>query len=419
MAFLMTDVAAGSTAALQLQQNMAAAPDVQQAQANKMQEQQVKLQQEQATLEKTKLANLVADTGLQASKESKAKLQQLAGTPEFKAAEDSEKLRLSAAVQFQSGDIENGVKTLTAAELYDTRAVAIKQKQLDQNAQLVGNTFAVLDSLKTPEQQATFFKEMEVQKPEEYKALVGQIGTGTFEKMSSEERLAATKGLMLNAKGQMATQLKQIEAEKTKIIQESRERIERIRQDGAMARKLSGGGSDRDMRDWNIYNKAQEHIESSGKKVLETLDKRVNDAQDTLDKTTFFKGAETKALEAAVKARDEFKRGQVQKELNLAASAPDFPGKSTIVDNLKRELELYPETKGSKLSFDAPEGTPPAPTPTAKPVAPPSVTSSKDSGAKTSPIAMPKSAAEAVDGKYYNTKAGVRKWDAKTKTFVE
>ena len=115
MAYLMTDAAAGGQAALQLQQTMAAAPDVQQAQANKMQEQQVKLQQEQATLEKTKLANLVADTGLQASKESKAKLQQLAGTPEFKAAEDSEKLRLSAAVQFQSGDIENGVKTLTAA----------------------------------------------------------------------------------------------------------------------------------------------------------------------------------------------------------------------------------------------------------------------------------------------------------------
>jgi hypothetical protein len=32
---------------------------------------------------------------------------------------------------------------------------------------------------------------------------------------------------------------------------------------------------------------------------------------------------------------------------------------------------------------------------------------------------MPKSAAEAVDGKYYTTKTGVLKWDAKTKTFVE
>ena len=380
MAYLMTDAAAGGQAALQLQQTMAAAPDVQQAQANKMQEQQVKLQQEQATLEKTKLANLVADTGLQASKESKAKLQQLAGTPEFKAAEDSEKLRLSAAVQFQSGDIENGVKTLTAAELYDTRAVAIKQKQLDQNAQLVGNTFAVLDSLKTPEQQATFFKEMEVQKPEEYKALVGQIGTGTFEKMSSEERLAATKGLMLNAKGQMATQLKQIEAEKTKIIQESRERIERIRQDGAMARKLSGGGSDRDMRDWNIYNKAQEHIESSGKKVLEKLNQDVDKADVAKTETVHWYSPEPSAktiaaYTKAVEARDEFKRGQVQKELNLAVSAPDFPGKSTIIDNLKRELELYPEpVTPIKIAEDKPETPKPAAKPTVatsnKPAAP-------------------------------------------------
>ena len=59
MAYLMSDVAAGSDAALRLQQNMAAAPYVQQEQA-------LEVQQKQANLERTKLANLVADTGIKA-----------------------------------------------------------------------------------------------------------------------------------------------------------------------------------------------------------------------------------------------------------------------------------------------------------------------------------------------------------------
>jgi len=360
MALLMTDVAAGGQAALQLQQTMAAAPDVKQAQANAMQMQGLKLQEEQANLEKTKLANLVADTGFQASKESKAKLQQLSGTPEFKAADDAQKLRLSAAVQMQSGDIENGVKTLTAAELYDTRQVAIKQKELDQQAQQVGNAYGVISAVPDDKVQEFVDRLPEANK----KALVSQIGEANWNNMSGGEKKEAAKNLMLNAKGQMATQLKQIEIEKQKIIQESRERIERIRQDGALARKMSGGGSDRDMRDWNIYNRAQEAIEKSGKKTLDGLDARVNSAQDTLDKTTFFKGAETKALESAIKARDEFKRGQLKKELNLAASAPDFPGKSIVIDNLKREMELYgEEEKVTPINVeDKPE-----PKPAAKP----------------------------------------------------
>ena len=64
----------------------------------------------------------------------------------------------------------------------------------------------------------------------------------------------------------------------------------------------------------------------------------------------------------------------------------------------------------------APKAETPAPADSA---AKPGATSNKNQGTKASPIAMPKTAAEVVDGKYYNTKAGIRKWDAKTQTFVE
>lgn len=358
----MTDMAAGSNAARTLQQNVygaqydeantaAAAEQMQQ----KTQEGKIKLEQDQLNVEKTKLSNLVADTGFKASEFSKAKLRALAETPEFKAATDAEKLRLSAAIQFQNADVENGVKTLTAAELYDTRELANKQKILDQNAQQVGNAFAVVDALKTPEQRAAFFKEMETQQPEQYQNLIKQIGPSTFEKMNADERHGALKGLMFNAKGQLSNQLKQIELEKAEILARSRERTEQIRQDGLLNRKLTGG-TDREMRDWNLYNKAVENIDRSGKKTLDKLTEAVDAADAAQEKSKvglLWNSSEPSektalAYRKAVEARDKFQRSQIKKQLDIATTAPDFPGKQTVVDNLTKELELFPEPTAPK-----------------------------------------------------------------------
>lgn len=368
----MTDMAAGSTAARTLQQNVYGAQYDQANIAAAAQENQLKVQQEQANLEKTKLANLVSETGFKASEESKQKLRALADTPEFKAASDAQKLRLSAATQFQNGDIDNGVKTLTAAELYDSREVAVKQKNLDQQAQVIGNAYGVIAAV--PDNKVDEFV---ANLPEESKkALVGQIGEANWNKMSGAEKKEATKNLMLNAKGQMSKQLKEIELEKTEMLIRSRERIAALREDGLLNRKLTGG-SDREMRDWNLYNKAVEGVERSGKKTLEALDKNVEAAQSKLDRAWLFKGSETDEYAKAVKARDDFKRNQLKKEINLTTTAPDFPGKASILENLNKELELF--------GPEAPKPTPipedkPAPKPAAKAEAAPakpSATSNK------------------------------------------
>jgi hypothetical protein len=335
-----------------------------QMQGLKIQEAQDKIQQDAATLEKTKLANLVADTGFKASEESKAKLKQLAQTDEFKAADDEQKLRLSAAVQFQNGDVENGSKTLTAAELYATRAVAIKQRDLDQQAQQVGNAYGVISAVPDDRVQEFVDNLPEASK----KALVSQIGEANWNKMSGAEKKEAAKNLMLNAKGQMATQLKAIELEKQALVNASRERIATIQADARIQSRHIG--ADRDMRDWNIYTKAQESIEKSGKKTLETLDKNVETAQANLDKTWFFSATEKADYEKAVKARDDFKRNQIKKEITLATSAPNFPGKNIVLDNLKNELELYgKEVTPLKIEEDEPALKPTAAKPAATPVA--------------------------------------------------
>jgi len=72
----------------------------------------------------------------------------------------------------------------------------------------------------------------------------------------------------------------------------------------------------------------------------------------------------------AVEARDRFQREQIRKQLNLATTAPEFPGKAAIVENLKKELELFPEPEAPKEQ--KPEASKPAAKaePTAAPAKP-------------------------------------------------
>ena len=337
MAYLMSDVAAGSDAALRLQQNMAIAPDVQKLES-------MAVQQKQADLEKAKLANLVADAGFQSSKESKQKLQALAQDPKFKSADDANKLRMAAMVEAESGNVENLTKNLQAAELIEAKDIANNQKKLDLASQEIGKTLAVLKSVSLDKVEEQFKNLPQ----ESQNALIKEIGPENWKRMTPEEKVKATEGLMYNAKGQLAIQLKTIELEKTRLNNESKERIANINAAWHLQVKMAGADA-RDMRDWKIYENTREAIEKSGRKTLERLDENVEKAQAALDRTTFFKGAETAAYEKAVKERDAFKRSQTQKELDLVTTTPPFPGKSAVIENLKKQLELYPEP-------DAPKG---------------------------------------------------------------
>lgn len=363
----MTDAAAGGQAALQLQQSMAAAPYVQQQTDAAVEQTQLKLQQDrlkleqdrlkasyapealalqaqqdQQTLEKTRLSNLVTDTNFKSSEASKASLKTLSETVEFKAASDPEKLRMAAMLDAQSGNVENLKTNLAAAELLESRQIAVRQKQLDQQAQEVGNAYGVIAALPDDKVQEFVDRLPEANK----KALVSQIGEVNWSNMTGAEKKEAAKNLMLNAKGQMAKQLKDIEVEKTRVLAESRERIEIIRQNGLLNRRMVGSDSNtaadkEDRLAWTTYTRAIEAVEKSAKKPLEALDKKVSDAEAKLDRTWFFDAGEKAEFQKAVTERDNFKRDQIKKEITLTATAPNFPGKDSILDNLKKELELY------------------------------------------------------------------------------
>jgi len=141
MALLMTDVAKGSDATMTLMENMGAAPVAQDVGL-------AKAEQTIANTQKAKLANLVADSNFKASENSRAKLKELQQTPEFQEAlaqQDYGKvLRMSGATQMLASDVENGAKSIAAAETFDAKKIANQQKQLDIDAQEIGNAYGVI-----------------------------------------------------------------------------------------------------------------------------------------------------------------------------------------------------------------------------------------------------------------------------------
>lgn len=337
MAYLMTDVAAGGQAALQLQQSMAAAPNVQQAEANKMQEQQLKLQQEQATLEKTRLGNLMTDAGYQRDVESTAKLKAWYESPEGQASDDVKKIEKAAFFKTQAGLVVEGAALSKEAATLEGKKLADKQKSLDLAAQSFGNVFGVIDSLKTSEQVNNFFKEMETKKPEEYKTMVDMIGPTTFAGMTPDEKKRALKNLTLNAKGQIGVQLKAIEIQKAEIAAKASTERAQIAANRAIYNR-DHPPPEKESVAWKNLMQVAEGIETKTDKKYQTLQDRVDAAQTKLDKTRFFDSSEKHELGEAIKARDTYRRKQLNRILNVGDASPKFTGKEEYLDTFRDEL---------------------------------------------------------------------------------
>ena len=382
----MSDVAAGGQAALQLQQQMAAAPNVQQVEANKMQEQQLilqqneaKLQQEAATLQKTKLANLVLETGIKGDEESKQKLQNLYKTTEFQTALNDNNygdiIRLTGGTLMSSGKVEEGAKILVQASTFDAKRVADKQKMMDQNAQEIGNAYGVLSAIdpKNPQKIEESFTNL----PKESRdAIISQVGESNWKRFTPQEKLEATKNLMLNAKGQLATQLKLADLERQILINESKERVNQETNKTRLAAKELGDGGikqDREKRlAWEETTRAITSIEKSGSKTLDRLNEAVDAADAAVIKNkpgslaSFFgaTGDFDTANELLTKAkttRDDFQKKQIKKQLDIALSAPDFSSKAIVVKELQTQLaalggvvEPTPLSERSEKSSGAP-----------------------------------------------------------------
>ena len=373
----MSDVAAGSNAALQLQRNMAAAPDVQQMQTNAMQEQANTLQQQQENVEKTKLANLVSSTGVKTDADIRSKIQNLVKDDSYIKASPSEQTLKLASVYGEAGKGEEAAKFIEASERIATRDLVNQSKKTDIERQAIADASSVLETI--PEAQVNDrFNSL----PEATRNLViDRVGQGNWDKSTPKEKKAIVQSLFETAnsklqeqKIQASIQMAQIRAaadvQKTQLRLAANERAKTL-------------GDAKLVQIWGTVNTQLEKIQRdpATTKERQRLDEEVDKALTNATKSAFFgykpegsneefysKAAFDKWQQASTK-RDKFIQGQLLEERTLVESLPTEAG--SIKSNMLKKIDAQLSTlQVEPPKAEKPTGTPtPIPTP-AKPAVP-------------------------------------------------
>jgi hypothetical protein len=428
MAFLMSDLAAGSSAALQLQQNMAAAPYVEQQASAAAEETQLKLQQdrlkaayapqeaaaktqqEEATLQKTKLANIVSESGIKITTEKSDAAKKLMADPTWATKSPSEQATAIAAA-WDVVDPESAAQMRVASATYDAKQLATELKKHDLNRETIGDAYATIKSA-TPEQITDLISKF----PENIKAAIKTKIPGFFEENDPKLQKAQLEALHLTGSN-----------ENTIATNETRKQIAEMQNgwhrdhDKVVAHiaelKRNGGGSSAgkesalELRQWNAAQRAWSRVDTDFKKpIKEAEDAWKKSTEEDKKKTgmfSFFTGGssaieeaktpEAKAELKSTKAWNELqsiKKERAQKKLDAIEGMPEGKEKDKLFAGLTKELESYDIEQ------------PPAPPKKEVGAAAPSakdVTSTKgNAGTKDSPLPPPSDPSKLVDGMYYD-----------------
>ena len=465
MAFLMTDVAAGSTAARQMQQNVYGAQYDQQNIDAAAQKIQLDLQQEQANIEKTKLVNLVTDTNFKASEQSKAKLQQLTASPEFIAADDPTRLRLAAAVQFQSGDIINSVNTLDAVGKLEMKEVLKSLKQQEVTRGVIGNAYATIKNASTESsrtgtqagEETTPFQSLIDNLPPETKELIKKEIPKFFEQTDQKLQKMQLEQLHLNASGQNNAATNETRLEMARIADQWHERNNATQLQIAEIRRARGSGSDaegrREDRQYNTSLRVAARVDYESRDKID-LAKAAWEKAAVVDRAkTWWGGASDEKSAKTREAKDELastkawnkyqdlKREAVQKKIDAIEEMPEGPQKNKILAGLDKEFEATTRNapteddekaskvkptslpseqtgaasttpSGSKPTSAAASGAGRAGPPLNVPPIKPAVTSTKgsDGSSAAKPLSMPSTKKDLEKGKFYQTARGPAQW---------
>jgi len=388
----MSDVAAGSNAALQLQRNMAAAPDVQQMQTNVMQEQANTLQQQEQNLEKTRLSNIVSSTGIKTDADIRNKMETLVKGDDYTNASPSERVLKMASLVGEAGKPEDMAKLIEVSEKITARDLLNQSKKADIERQSIADASSVLETI--PEAQVN---ERFNSLPEATRNLViNRVGPANWNNFSPKEKKAVVQNLFETANSKLqeqkilaGIQMAQIRA--TADVDKTRLRL-------AASERAKTLGDDKLVRIWGTVNTQLEKVQrdSATSKERQRLDEEVDKALTATTKDTTFgfsflgmgpykpEGSNTefyskdsfnKWQQATIK-RDKFIQGQLLEERALVESLPTEAG--SIRSNMLKKIDTQLSTLQIEPPKEKPAGTPtPTPTPAKpdvpsnKPAAPP------------------------------------------------
>ena len=382
---MMSDLAAGSTAVRQLQQNIlgaqydpaniAAAAEEKQIQLQqdrlKPEEAQLKLDQErlkaqyapakaatqqaedtyklQEQMNRAKSAETKAlfdNANYKADTESTQKLQDWMKTPDGQQSTDVQRLEKAAAFKAEVGLVKESAELSKKVEEIQAKEIANKSKQLANTNENIATARAIVKSL--PDDRAE--ESLKLLPPDVLKSIVDKVGEQNWNKLNGKEKKAVLETLFQNAKQQVAMQVKEVEKEKAITVAEEATERSNYKADKMAEHRGKGQGTDStktDAKNFSETMKIDERLEKDGAKKLADLEKKVSAAEKVMieQKAKWFnKDAAEVAAGAYIKAVEEknnYAKQQLEKRIKVVESAPDYPGKQSYVDSLRKEMSLY------------------------------------------------------------------------------
>ena len=210
MPYMMSDIAAGSRAVEQLQENVAKAPYIQDltqaASERKIQEDRLakqyapqeaamKIAQEEQTLQQTKLANLVGQAKIDMTAEKKAAITKLTADPEYaKLSPEDQSRKLASAVM--GIDPADGERLTKIADSEQAKGYINKLKEHEVNRQNIGDALATVRGASDDQFQGLVEK-----MPEDMKKAIKMHIPGFFEEKNPKLQKSQLEALMNNGEG--------------------------------------------------------------------------------------------------------------------------------------------------------------------------------------------------------------------------
>lgn len=397
---MMSDLAEGSKAVNQLQQNIAAAPYVgdltkaaserkiqedrlaaqyaPQEAANKQAMEGYKLQEEQAKVKDQQIKTLLTEAGYKADTESNLKLNDWLKTDEGQKASDVQKLEKAASFKFNAGLITEASSLQKQVGKRKAREIADNVSKRLADNETLATTDAIINAMPDDKVNESLAK----LPAEQLKAITDRTGEENWKNFTGKEKKEVLHRLFLSAKEQSALQLKELWAE----IKEAEIKAKAERDKNHSNKVSKDRAEGKDPKGFQTYQKLDSSIVRQDKSRLEDLDATVADADATMkaamskktnklnDEVEVERTNATVAYNIAVQNASEGHRKHFEKRIRALKALPDFDGKDEELESLQEDLSKYPKKKETASPPPAPDAG------GAKGAAAPAATSNKGGG---------------------------------------
>lgn len=418
----MSDLAEGSKAALQLQQNMAAAPYVEQQASAVAEDTQLKLQQDRlkaayapqefalkakqdaASLERTKFANVVLGANIQLTDSKNKAVKALMAGEGWSTKSFSEKGTAIAAAWFDS-DPAAASDLLKEINSFNTKDAQARATQNKADYETLAEVNAIVAGLPDDQIEGVLNGLPENSR----KLIASKVGEENWKKTTPAQKKVIIKELFKGPAQQLTDEIKTYHDDVQKQIAVIRKEAVVYTANQATKRRGMGRGdgsaNDRqeatNFKNLTTFDEKQQRLDD---KENIPLQKEVDKADEAriASKKGFLWDSDTPteasevAYRTAVDKLNAKQRKQIERRLAVAKSAPDYDGKAEYMDFIKQELDLLPPPVKEEVDTPAKVDTT---------VAPPAknVTSTKgNTGTKESPLPPPSDSSKLVDGMYYD-----------------